>query len=248
MRAGLRTRNAPTSFLQPKMAWASFRILNFTRMRAQQQPAWLATARLLGDYLVKEVLTPDTGRYPAFTRSTGRRAQFPQPADCGSQSDRPYEIQPDKGGIAGYCADAAVRSDRRGAVSGAGAAERARAGREPARRRRPPFALAVSRGLSQRRRPRADIRKHDAIFCASTTCWQRMAIGNSRRRGRRCGIGSRTTKSRAPPADGALFAQFFEDHDTPTNRSAWGPLNLARYLLEKKGLARIRTGRATAAC
>jgi hypothetical protein len=35
-------------------------------------------------------------------------------------------------------------------------------------------------------------------------------------------------------ADGALFAQFFEDHDTPTNRSAWAPLNLARYLLEKK--------------
>ena len=32
--------------------------------------------------------------------------------------------------------------------------------------------------------------------------------------------------------DGALFAQFFEDHETPTNRSAWAPLNLARYLLE----------------
>ena len=25
-------------------------------------------------------------------------------------------------------------------------------------------------------------------------------------------------------ADGALFAQFFEDHDTPTNRNAWAPL------------------------
>ena len=24
--------------------------------------------------------------------------------------------------------------------------------------------------------------------------------------------------------DGALFAQFFEDHDTPTNRTAWTPL------------------------
>jgi len=31
-----------------------------------------------------------------------------------------------------------------------------------------------------------------------------------------------------------LFAQFFEDHDTPTNRSAWAPLNLARYWLEKQ--------------
>jgi hypothetical protein len=34
--------------------------------------------------------------------------------------------------------------------------------------------------------------------------------------------------------DGGLFAQFFEDHDTPTNRTAWAPLNLARYLLEKR--------------
>jgi hypothetical protein len=38
-------------------------------------------------------------------------------------------------------------------------------------------------------------------------------------------------------SDGALFAQFFEDHDTPTNRSAWAPLNLARYLLERRSLA-----------
>jgi hypothetical protein len=35
-------------------------------------------------------------------------------------------------------------------------------------------------------------------------------------------------------AGGELFAQFFEDHDTPTNRTAWAPLNLARYLLEKR--------------
>jgi hypothetical protein len=34
--------------------------------------------------------------------------------------------------------------------------------------------------------------------------------------------------------DGALFAQFFEDHETPTNRSAWAPLNLARYLLDTR--------------
>jgi hypothetical protein len=31
-----------------------------------------------------------------------------------------------------------------------------------------------------------------------------------------------------------LFAQFFEDHDNPTNRNAWAPLNLARYLLERR--------------
>lgn len=34
---------------------------------------------------------------------------------------------------------------------------------------------------------------------------------------------------------GARFVQFFEDHDNPSNRTAWAPLNLARYLLEKRG-------------
>ena len=51
---------------------------------------------------LREALTPASGRYPSFTRSTGKRDQFPQPADCGSQADRPYEIEPDKGGIAGH--------------------------------------------------------------------------------------------------------------------------------------------------
>jgi len=38
------------------------------------------------------------------------------------------------------------------------------------------------------------------------------------------------TRYQIPSAagDGSLFAQFFEDHDTPTNRTAWAPLNLAR--------------------
>src|SRR5205823_6185597 len=34
--------------------------------------------------------------------------------------------------------------------------------------------------------------------------------------------------------DGMLWVQFFEDHSEPDNRTAWSPLNLARYLLERK--------------
>ncbi|MEA3150772.1 MAG: hypothetical protein QOD56_1711, partial [Gammaproteobacteria bacterium] len=63
---------------------------------------YLESARLMGDYLITESLTPPFGKYPAFTRSTGRRDQFPLAEDSGSQSDGPYEIEPDKGGIAGY--------------------------------------------------------------------------------------------------------------------------------------------------
>jgi hypothetical protein len=62
----------------------------------------LKTACALGDYLVRETLTPNSGQYPAFTRSTGKRSGFPLPPDAGSQGDRPYEIEPDKGGIAGH--------------------------------------------------------------------------------------------------------------------------------------------------
>src|SRR5260370_39823468 len=56
----------------------------------------------MGDSMVKESLTPDTGKYSRFTRSTGTREKFPQPADSGTQADKPYEIEPDKGGIAAY--------------------------------------------------------------------------------------------------------------------------------------------------
>ena len=67
----------------------------------------------MGDFLVKESLTPDTGKYPRFTRSTGIREIFPQPPDSGCQADKPYEVEPDKGGIAGIRAGVALRAKRR---------------------------------------------------------------------------------------------------------------------------------------
>src|SRR5271156_3665119 len=76
--------------------------LKYYELRGRREPAYLATARSMGDYLVRESLTPASGRYPAFTRSTGTRERFPLPEDCGCQADRPHEIEPDKGGIAGY--------------------------------------------------------------------------------------------------------------------------------------------------
>jgi hypothetical protein len=76
--------------------------LKYYAWQKKKDPRVLQIARFLGDYLVKEANTPDKGKYPRFTRSTGWRGKFPQPPDCGSQEDKPYEIQPDKGGIAGY--------------------------------------------------------------------------------------------------------------------------------------------------
>jgi len=188
---------------------------------------------LLGDYLVREALTPDTGKYPAFTRSTGKRAQFPQPADCGSQSDRAYEIQPDKGGIAGYAL--ALLFEATGEAKYlAQALQNARvlaANQQSGDDAHSPWPFRADYRSGEARGPISGnmtyiLRLYELLaahgygeFAAPRgSLWQ--------------WIKERQIPSAA--ADGALFAQFFEDHDTPTNRSAWAPLNLARYLLEKK--------------
>jgi hypothetical protein len=196
-------------------------------------PSALATAQGMGEYLVREALTPDTGVLPNFSRSTGRRGQFPLAADAGSQSDRPFEVQPDKGAIAGYAlallsqasgkdhyleqalhnAHLLVNLQRPGdAVS------------SPL-----PFRVDYRQGT-----PRGEISGNMSFVLR--------LYGELKGRG--------FTEFAAPEArlwrwiksyqipsaksDGELFAQFFEDHDTPTNRSAWAPLNLARLLLERR--------------
>ncbi|HEX3603518.1 MAG TPA: hypothetical protein VHU43_05460 [Steroidobacteraceae bacterium] len=209
--------------------------LKFHGMRGEQQPAWLATARLLGDYLLKEALTPNSGKYPAFTRSTGKRAQFPQPADCGSQSDRPYEVQPDKGGIAGYALALLFEAtgDSRYLLQALQNARVLAANQQAGDGANSPWPFRVDYRSGEGRGPIAGnmtyiLRLYETLaehgyeeFSAQRhALWQWIA-------------GFQIPSS---AADGALFAQFFEDHDTPTNRSAWAPLNLARYLLEKRDM------------
>jgi hypothetical protein len=207
--------------------------LKFHLLRGEQQPAWLATACLLGDYLLKEALTPDSGKYPAFTRSTGKRAHFPQPADCGSQSDRPYEIQPDKGGIAGYALIAlfGASGDSRYLLQGLQNARVLAANQQSGDAAHSPWPFRVDYRSGEERGPISGnmtyiLRLYDLLIehgygeftAPRRSLWQ--------------WIKQHQIPSAA--ADGALFAQFFEDHDTPTNRSAWAPLNLARYLLERQ--------------
>ena len=207
--------------------------LKYYEFGERQDPRFLATARCMGDYLVHETLTPTGGFYPAFTRSTGKRDQFPQAEDSGSQGDRPYEIEPDKGGIAGYallrlfetCGDPkflhqALHNARvLAATQQVGddsrspwpfrADYRSGGGRGP-----------VSGNMTYIRRLYESLiaRGYDEFCAPSASLWQWIE------------------QYQIPSAagDGALFAQFFEDHDTPTNRTAWAPLNLARYMLEQR--------------
>jgi hypothetical protein len=209
--------------------------LKFHELRGKREPAWLGTARIMGDYLIRETLTPDRGKFPRFTRSTGRRMQFPQAADCGSQSDRPFEIEPDKGGIAGY---ALLRL-----FEATGEDRYLEQGLHNAR------VLAANQIEGDAFHSpwpfRADYRDGAGRGSISGNMTYILRLfdvlaerGFVEFAAQRQALWKWIKDYQVPSAgvDGALFAQFFEDHDTPTNRTAWAPLNLARYLLEKKQL------------
>jgi hypothetical protein len=208
--------------------------LKFYELRGRD-PRFLNTACRMGDYLSNETLTPSTGKYPAFTRSTGKREQFPLPEDSGSQGDRPYEIEPDKGGIAGY---ALMLLFEASGVSGylAQGLQNARvlaANQKDGDEFHSPWPFRADFRSGEGRGPVSGnmtyvLRLYDALLARGYVEF------SAPRESLWKWIKERQIPSAA--AAGTLFAQFFEDHETPTNRSAWAPLNLARYLLEKREL------------
>jgi hypothetical protein len=135
--------------------------LKYAAWRPESTDFCFATARGLGNYLIREANTPDAGRYPSFTRSTGKRDRFPLPPDCGSQGDRPFEIEPDKGGIAGYALS--LLFDATGERTYLDQAlQNARVLKEQSGRGQcRAFSVAISRRLSHRRGPRAGVRQYD---------------------------------------------------------------------------------------
>jgi len=207
--------------------------LKYYAWSGKKNPKILEFARYMGDYLVKESLTPDTGKYPRFTRSTGMRGKFPQPPDAGTQADKPYEIEPDKGGIAGYALvqlyeatndtrylDQALRNARVLAAN-MGTGDSAHS----------PWPFRVDYRTGESRFPVAanmsfNLRLFDQLIEHGHTEFQEP----------RTKLWSWIKTYQIPNAakDGALWVQFFEDHAEPDNRNAWSPLNLARYLIEKK--------------
>jgi hypothetical protein len=207
--------------------------LKFHALRGRRDPRMLRTACALGDFLVHETLTPDLGKYPRFTRSTGKRDQFPLQPDAGSQADRPHEIEPDKGGIAGFALLQLFEScgEQRYLDQALQNARVLAANQEAGDATRSPWPFRADyRGGEGRGSVSGNmtyiLRLYDAL----------LARGHAEFATPRSRLWAWILHHQIPSAsgDGALFAQFFEDHDTPTNRTAWAPLNLARYLLEGK--------------
>ena len=200
--------------------------LKYYRFKKKQNPQVLAFARAMGDYLVKESLTPDEGKYPRFTRSTGWRARFPQPPDCGSQNDQPHEIEPDKGGIAGYAL--LLLYEETGDEKYLKQAEHN--ARVLVRNLVPgddhhspwPFRVDFRDGKA-----RGDVSGNMSFILRLFD--KLIARGNPEFQPPRNTLWRWIKDFQIPNLaknrDGLLWVQFFEDHSEPDNRTAWAPLN-----------------------
>jgi hypothetical protein len=207
--------------------------LKYYNSRGARDPKWLQVARYMGDYLVKESLTPNTGKWPRFTRSTGCRECFPQPPDCGCQGDHSYEIEPDKGGIAGYALmllheetkddwylkQALQNAQVLAANMGTGTTDAS------------PWPFRVDYRTGEGRGPVSanmafNLRLFDKL----------LEHGRREFQGPRQKLWAWIRDCQIPNLahGGSLWVQFFEDHQELDNRNSWSPNNLARYLLEKK--------------
>jgi len=207
--------------------------LKYYQFTGRKNPKVLEFARHMGDYLVKESLTPPGGVYPRFTRSTGSSGQFPLPPDSGSQDDKPFEIQPDKGGIAGYALAllyVETKDERYLQQALQNARVLAKTMRAGDTTHSPwPFRVDYRTGVA-----RGDV-SGNMVFVLRLFDWL-LAAGHPEFQGARTALWTWIRDVQLPTAnrDGNLFVEFFEDHHSQRNRTAWAPLALARYLVERK--------------
>jgi len=207
--------------------------LKYYAYTGKQDPRLLQMARYLGDYLVQEAITPDTGKYPHFSRSTGWRDKFPQPPDCGSQDDKPYEIQPDKGGIAGYALILLYEAtkDEKYLQQALHNARALTANLRTGTATNSPWPFRVDYRTGEARGEVSGnmtfiLRLFDKL----------LAQGHPEFQSSRNQLWQWIMDFQIPnlAKDGLLWVQFFEDHHELDNRTAWAPLNLARYLIERQ--------------
>ncbi len=207
--------------------------LKYYTLTGKRDDGILRTAKSMGDYLVKECNTPDEGKYPRFTRSTGWAGAVPQPPDCGSQGDLPYEIEPDKGGIAGYALLCLYKeTDNKLYLDQAlqNARVLVRNMREGDGSRSPwPFRVDYRTGEY-----RGEVSGNMSFILRLFGRLAEMGYDEFEKPHEE--LWSWIVNYQIPNVqkDGMLWVQFFEDHAEEDNRVAWSVLNMARYLLEKR--------------
>jgi hypothetical protein len=207
--------------------------LKFYAYDKQRDPRVLQFARYLGDYLVRESLTPDVGAYPRFTRSTGVAEGFPQAPDSGTMADMPYEIEPDKGGIAGYALYLLFEAtgEQSYLQQALHNAEVLVANMRQGNDSQSPWPFRVDYRTGEARGEVSGNMTYILRLFDKLIEYGYLNFGEARSQ-----LWSWIKNYQIPSAtlDGSLWVQFFEDYDDPNNRTAWAPLNLARYLIEEK--------------
>ena len=207
--------------------------LDRTNPKAPEKTRVLEWACKMGDYLIKETLTPNRGTYPRFTRSTGFYMDFP--LYRSAQGDLRYGlnvIEPDKGGIAGYAlvklyeATGKKRYLKQALQNAKVLAQHQRPG--DALHSPWPFRVDYITGETWGERNGNMVyilRLFDALIEQGYPCFQtpRAALWHW----------IRTFQIPAPEdPDANLWVSFFEDYDLESNRNSWTSLEMARYLIE----------------
>ncbi len=209
--------------------------LKYWEFSQRSKPEVLDLARKMGDYLVKESLTKAAGPYPRFTRATGHHTDFPiKSSSQGDGKFGPDVIEPDKGGVAGFALLKLYEAtlDRRYSDQALQNARCLAANmREGDARHSPwPFRVDSVTGKSWGRRSgnmAFNLRLFDELI----------ALGHPEFQAPRNALWAWIKTYQIPSAEGRsanLWVQFFEDQTAEDNRTSWAPLEMARYLIEKK--------------
>jgi len=207
--------------------------LKYYQYTGRKNAKALEFARYMGDYLIKESLTPDTGKYPRFTRSTGWSKDFPQRADGGSQDDQPYDIQPDKGGIAGYALLLLYQEtqDKRYLEQALHNARILVANKSPGDTTHSPWPFRSDYRTGQ---ARGEISGEMTFILRLFNALAAKGYPEFEAPARDLWAWIKNVQLPNLSKGGSLWVEFFEDHHSQSNRTAWAPLSLARYLIERK--------------
>jgi hypothetical protein len=207
--------------------------LKYYAFTGSHHAGYVKTAESMADYLVDDASTPDEGKYPRFPRSTGKVGTLPLPADCGSQDDHPFEVQPDKGAIVGHALVQLYAID--------------------GKRKYLDAALHIARVLAQNIREgnsvqspwpfRVDFRTGQTRGEVSADMSYPLRLfddlldlGFGEFLAPRDTVWDWIKRFQIPSAkkDGKLWVQFFEDYDLVNNRNSWSANNLIQYLVTRK--------------
>ncbi len=209
--------------------------LKYWEYTGKQDPRLIAWAKTMGDYLVKETLTPNRGPYARFTRSTGYCMDFP--LFRAAQGDVRYGknvIEPDKGGIAGYALLRLYEAtgERRYLKQALRNAKALAKNMRPGDAARAPWPFRVDAVTGEHWGDRNAnmifiLRLFDAL----------LEHGYGKYQGPRDALWHwmKTYQISSPEEpERCLWVSFFEDYDLDNNRNSWAPLETARYLIERK--------------